>query len=520
MSEEEEDEHKELSEEQEEQEEEENNDNDNKNITNNSNKEEKKTHSYYLSIISNLESEIELEKNKIMPKVEKTKLDEQYELLQNELNKKEEMLKKLQSTNKKQKKALDSLTNRLNEENNKNKENKLIDKEEKAFKSNERKKIKWEENKELDNATKIMKELRMENISLVKLLFENKDYTDNINLGNLNKEMKEQLEKKIEEKRLLTEQLKSHLECKEEQKKLKEEMKTLINQLKDIKSKTQDKKEKIEELELKLNKNYVPYFSLDNFTLINKINQNKNQNKKSIKLNISTPNIHKNKINYKNPDNKKLKLPLILPKEELILTEEFYKKIKKIFNNNEKEYNNLIQKIKSLETKKKKTENRNRNEINEKISRLNSLDEKYKIMNLDEKYSVYNSHILKNKLNVFVTNNQKILRKLKELKKELQNKKNISQKKNGEISQLQNQIKNIKELSGLCKINVEDNNIKKYIEEIKNGKRIKETKKEKSKEETKNDNKLITKVTKDEESIQTDSFYDKNNNIGKKNKKK
>ena len=86
--------------------------------------------------------------------------------------------------------------------------------------------------------------------------------------------------KKIEEKRLLTEQLKSHLECKEEQKKLKEEMKTLINQLKDIKLKTQDKKDKIEELELKLNKNYVPYFSLDNFTLINKINQNKNQNKK------------------------------------------------------------------------------------------------------------------------------------------------------------------------------------------------------------------------------------------------
>ena len=213
-------------------------------------------------------------------------------------------------------------------------------------------------------------------------------------------------------------------------------------------------------------------------------------------------------------------MPLILPKEELILTEEFYKKIKKIFNNNEKEYNNLIQKIKSLETKKKKTENRNRNEINEKISRLNSLDEKYKIMNLDEKYSVYNSHILKNKLNVFVTNNQKILRKLKELKKELQNKKNISQKKNGEISQLQNQIKNIKELSGLCKINVEDNNIKKYIEEIKKGKITKETKIEKSKEETKNDNKLITKVTKDEESIQTDSFYDKNNNIGKKNKKK
>ena len=232
MSEEDEDEHKELSEEQEEQEDEENNDNDNKNITNNSNKEDKKDHSYYLSIISNLQSEIEQEKNKIIPKVEKTKLDEQYELLQNELNKKEEMLKKLQSTNKKQKKALDSLTNRLNEENNKNKENKLIDREEKAFKANERKKIKWEENKELDNATKIMKELRMENISLVKLLFENKDYTDNINLGNLNKEMKEQLEKKIEEKRLLTEQLKSHLECKDEQKKLKEEMKTLINQLK------------------------------------------------------------------------------------------------------------------------------------------------------------------------------------------------------------------------------------------------------------------------------------------------
>ena len=522
MSEEEEDESKDLSEEQEEKEEqEEEEDNDKKNLPNDSNKENKKTHSYYLSIITKLQSEIDSEKKKIKSQVEKKMLNEQYEQLQNELNKKNVMLTKLQATGRKQKKALDDLTSRLNEEDNKNKANKLSEKDENTYKSNERKSIKWEENKELDNATKTMKELRMENIFLVKLLFENKDYTDSINLENLNKEMKEQLDQKTEEKNLLIEQLKSHLECKEEQKQLKEEMKTLINQLKDIKSKIQDKKDKIEELEFQNNKNIISYFSIDNFSKFSEIYRTKNSNKKSIKLNISTPNIHKNQINYNISNNKKIKLPLILPKVETILTEEFYNKVKSNFINDEKGYNDLIQKIKYLETKKKKTENRNRNEINEKIARLNSLDEKYKILNLDKKFSVFNSHILKNQVNVFVINNQKILKKLKDLKKELLDKKIISQKKNEEISQLQKQIKNIRELVGLCKINVEDNNnIKKYIDEIKKAKQKEEKKLAHSKEEIKNNNFIRIKKNKDEESIQPDNFYDKNNNNRKKKKKK
>ena len=527
MSEEEEDESKDLSEEQEEKEEqEEEEDNDKKNLPNDSNKENKKTHSYYLSIITKLQSEIESEKKKMKSQVEKKMLNEQQ--LQNELNKKNVMLTKLQATGRKQKKALDDLTSRLNEEDNKNKANKLSEKDENTYKSNERKSIKWEENKELDNATKTMKELRMENIflvkllfDLVKLLFENKDYTDSINLENLNKEMKEQLDQKTEEKNLLIEQLKSHLECKEEQKQLKEEMKTLINQLKDIKSKIQDKKDKIEELEFQNNKNIISYFSIDNFSKFSEIYRTKNSNKKSIKLNISTPNIHKNQINYNISNNKKIKLPLILPKVETILTEEFYNKVKSNFINDEKGYNDLIQKIKYLETKKKNTEHRNRNEINEKIARLNSLDEKYKILNLDKKFSVFNSHILKNQVNVFVTNNQKILKKLKDLKKELLDKKNISQKKNEEISQLQKQIKNIRELVGLCKINVEDNNnIKKYIDEIKKAKQKEEKKLAHSKEEIKNNNFIRIKKNKDEESIQPDNFYDKNNNRKKKKKKK
>ena len=201
MSEEDEDESKDLSEEQEEKEEqEEEEDNDKKNLPNESNKENKKTHSYYLSIITKLQSEIDSEKKKMKSQVEKKMLNEQYEQLQNELNKKNVMLTKLQATGRKQKKALDDLTSRLNEEDNKNKANKLSEKDENTYKSNERKSIKWEENKELDNATKTMKELRMENIFLVKLLFENKDYTDSINLENLNKEMKEQLDQKTEEK--------------------------------------------------------------------------------------------------------------------------------------------------------------------------------------------------------------------------------------------------------------------------------------------------------------------------------
>jgi len=489
-----------------------------------SNKNEIKTRSYYLSIITKLKSEIEATK-KLNSNTQKTVLQEEYEKLQQDLNQKKSLLEKLIKTNNKQKTAFDSLSNRLNKES--KKINRLIENnenEENNDNVNKRKSVKLEEDKQLDKATKTMKELRMENSSLIKTLFENKDYTDNIDLGNLNKEIKEQLDKKTDEKNSLMKQLKSHIVCIEDQKKLKEEINTLTKNLKATKNNIQEIKDKIDDLLLQ---NNMPFYSFDKArTLniknrINKIN-NTHTSKRIIKINISTPNIHSNKNSLNILKNNKINLPLILnrksPKTDWLLNEDFFKKLKEYFNNNDKEYNDLIEKINLFETKRKKTENRNKNELTQNILKLHSLDEQFRALNIDKKFSIRNSHLLKNKLNVFILEKHKKIKQLQELRKELKNKINISKTKDNEITDLMKQIKSIKDLVSLCQIKVEDNNIKKYIELIQKEQRTKKTFNT-SKEETKNENQISVIKSKNEESIQTDNSFTKIKKIKKKKKK-
>ena len=526
MSDEEEEENKDSSgeqeEENEEEEEEKEKEENNKKIQ--SNKNEIKTRSYYLSILTKLKSEIEATK-KLNSNTQKTVLEEEYEKLQQDLNQKKSLLEKLIKTNNKQKAAFDSLSNRLNKES--KKIDRLIEKEENEENNdnvNKRKSVKLEEDKQLNKATKTMKELRIENSSLIKKLFENKEYTDNINLGNLNKEIKEQLDKKTDEKNSLMKQLKSHIVCIEDQKKLKEEINTLTKNLKETKNNIQEIKDKIDDLLLQ---NNMPFYSFDKArTLniknrINKIN-NTHTSKRIIKINISTPNIHSNKNSLNILKNNKINLPLIFnrksPKTDWLLNEDFFKKLKEYFNNNDKEYNDLIEKINLFETKRKKTENRNKNELTQNILKLHSLDEKFRALNIDKKFSIRNSHLLKNKLNVFILEKHKKIKQLQELRKELQNKINISKTKDNEITDLMKQIKSIKDLVSLCQIKVEDNNIKKYIELIQKEQRTKKTFNT-SKEETKNENQISVIKSKNEESIQTDNSFTKIKKIKKKKKK-
>lgn len=522
MSEEEEEENKDSSGEQVEDNEEEEEENEDNNINKNkSKKSEIKTHSYYLSIIEKLKSEIESTK-KLNSNTEKNILEEEYEKLQEDLNQKKFLLEKLIKTNNKQKNAFDSLSQRLNKES--PKIDKIIENEENHLNNKIAKKtktVKLEEDKQLDKATKTMKELRIENSSLIKKLFENKDYTDNINLGNLNKEIKEQLDQKTDEKNSLMKQLKSHLLCIEEQKKLKEEINTLSKKLKETKNNIQEIKDKYDELLFQNNKSF---FSFDKAKTLNSRHRINNSltSKRIIKINISTPNIHSNINSLNILKNNKINLPLILnrksPKADWILNEDFFKKLKEYFNNNEKEYNDLIEKIKLFENKRKKAENKNKNELTQKILRLHSLDEKFRILNIDKKFSVRNSQLLKNKLNVFILEKHQKIKQIKELQKELQNQINISKTKNNEISDLMKQIKSIKDLVSLCQIKVEDNNIRKYIEHIKKERRTKKAFNT-SLEESKNENKIPIIKSKNEESIQTDNSYTKIKKIKKKKKK-
>ena len=534
MSEEEED-NQDLLQEQEEEEEDDEEKSKKENIKNNIKKVPKQSHSYYISIINQLKKEIESEK-KINSNTKKSELEIEYDELKNELKKKKSILEKLKSTNKKQKSALNILTKRLESGNNKQLEN---DEDDTLEKNNDndmghnkhkiRNNFNSEEDKKLNKAVKTMKNLRIQNDILFKQLYENKDYTDKIILEDLGKEMKGQLDQKNHEKNLLIKQLQSHINCQIERNKLNESINKLTIELKNIKLNIQKSKDKIDDLLLTKNKNInIPNLSYEKNKKIDIISKANNPTApKLIKIiNKSSLNIYSNNSD-KNIIKKKISLPLISIKkyqnDDSFLSEEFTKKLNEQFKDNELDYKTLMKKIKMIETNRKQTENKHKNEINEKNNRLNSLDEKYKLMKIERKLSDQKSHILKSKLNNFTKENKQKIKQIKELEEELKKKNIIFKSKKDEISKLVEQINYIRSLASLSNIKIEDERIKKYVEKIKNEKRLKtienKNKEEEVKNDMKNDKKLETKNTKNEESIQADFSENDTNKNNQKEKK-
>lgn len=534
MSEEEED-NQDLLQEQEEEEEDDEEKSKKENIKNNIKKVPKQTHSYYISIINQLKKEIESEK-KINSNTKKSELEIEYDELKNELKKKKSILEKLKSTNKKQKSALNILTKRLESGNNKQLEN---DEDDNLEKNNDndmghnkhkiRNNFNSEEDKKLNKAVKTMKNLRIQNDILFKQLYENKDYTDKIILEDLGKEMKGQLDQKNHEKNLLIKQLQSHINCQIERNKLNESINKLTIELKNIKLNIQKSKDKIDDLLLTKNKNInIPNLSYEKNKKIDIISKANNPTApKLIKIiNKSSLNIYSNNSD-KNIIKKKISLPLISIKkyqnDDSFLSEEFTKKLNEQFKDNELDYKTLMKKIKMIETNRKQTENKHKNEINEKNNRLNSLDEKYKLMKIERKLSDFQSNILKSKLNNFTKENKQKIKQIKELEEELKKKNIIFKSKKDEISKLVEQINYIRSLASLSNIKIEDERIKKYVEKIKNEKRLKTIENKNKEEEVKNDmkidKKLETKNTKNEESIQADFSENDTNKNNQKEKK-
>ena len=534
MSEEEED-NQDLLQEQEEEEEDEEEKSKKENIKNNIKKVPKQSHSYYISIINQLKKEIESEK-KINSNTKKSELEIEYDELKNELKKKKSILEKLKSTNKKQKSALNILTKRLESGNNKqleNDEDDILEKNNDNDMGHNKHKIRnnfnSEEDKKLNKAVKTMKNLRIQNDILFKQLYENKDYTDKIILEDLGKEMKGQLDQKNHEKNLLIKQLQSHINCQIERNKLNESINKLTIELKNIKINIQKSKDKIDDLLLTKNKNInIPNLSYEKNKKIDIISKANNPTApKLIKIiNKSSLNIYSNNSD-KNIIKKKISLPLISIKkyqnDDSFLSEEFTKKLNEQFKDNELDYKTLMKKIKMIETNRKQTENKHKNEINEKNNRLNSLDEKYKLMKIERKLSDFQSNILKSKLNNFTKENKQKIKQIKELEEELKKKNIIFKSKNDEISKLVEQINYIRSLVSLGNIKIEDERIKKYVEKIKNEKRLKTIENKNKEEEVKNDmkidKKLETKNTKNEESMQVDFPENDTNKNNQKEKK-
>ena len=515
-----------------------NNDNNNikENNENEGNKENKKSEAEFIAQIEGLENEIKLEKA-INNKLKDSINPEEIRKLKDDLNEKNNMLEKLMSTNKKQQSALTLLTRQLVKEN--KKRLKLKSPESQGTKSDDGTERSTKEgtkldainivlkvkDKELFNATNKMNVLKSENEGLKKLLYENEDYNNNINMEDKAKEMSDKIEKSTKEKNLLIKQLKSHKKCIEEQKSYNEQYDNLKEELKDIKKHIQIVRNETQKLINHHQKRII------NISISNKNNiceGYSSQNNKNKIGTCSSPNIHLNKnkkIITNTMGNKKgIILPLItsqtISQNESILTDSFTKKLKEYLGD-EDEYDTLINKISNIEKSRKLIENKHKNELKQFNSQIISLDEQYKLLNCDSKGSNCNIRVLKYKLNTIKGDNRQQSKKFNELKKELFTKSNISKEKDYEISLLIGQINSLRNLANYSNVEIPQDEISNYINKIKQEKIMetnedenendKEKEKEVIKKKDNNDNKNKNKV---EESIQADfpdsDYYNEN----------
>ena len=484
----------------------------------------------YIAQIEELENELNLEKN-INKKIKNNTNNEEILQLKNDLNQKNLMLEKLISTNKKQKSALSLLTKQLDKENKKRLKIKLpgtlIDTErsERTGKKPDAVDIVLKvKDKELSNATIKMNVLKIENDGLKKLLYENEDYNNNINMEDKAKEMNEKIQKYSNEKNLLIKQLKIHKKCIDEQAQYKEQYDNLKLELKQTKSNIHYIISKTFELinNHKKNEKNSLYLGIHSKNDINNSNSNRYNNGT-----ISSPNIHSKKVRIKNQkkiniiDSNKKKgflLPLISSQNysnnqnESILTDSFTKKIKEYLDNDEEEYNTLINKITNIENRRKIIETKHKSELKQFNSQIVSLNEQFQLLNCDKKGTNSNIRVLKYKLNTIKGDNKQHLKKLIELKKELQEKINISKEKDYEISLLIGQINSLRNLANITNIEIPQDDISNYINKIKNEK-IYETNENLENNGDINDNKNKSKI---EESIQAD-FPESDNNTEEEN---
>ena len=502
------------------------------NIQSNSNKNNnnKKIEAEYIAQIEELENEIILEKN-INLKLKGNYNQDEVKKLTNELIEKNSMLEKLISTSKKQKSALNLLTKKLDKENKKrlklkskdilrNDNNDDTDSDKESKKTRAVDIVLKVKDKELFNATNKMNILKSENEGLKKLLFENEDYNNNINMEDKTKEMNDKIVKFSEEKNSLIKQLKFHKKCLEEQKEYNEKYDNLKEELKQIKKDIQ----KVRSQTFKLindnqnrNKNSSSSSNNDNYLYLGLHSQNSiNTNTRYHKGTISTPNIHLNRTKIKNikklnlsKDKKGVVLPLItsqtISQEESILTENFKKKVKDYLDNDEEEYITLINKISNLENSRKIIETKHKSELKQFNSQISSLNEQFQLLNCDSKGSNCNIRVLKYKLNTIKGDNKQHSKRLNELKKELLSKLNISKEKDYEISLLIGQINSLRNLANYSNIEIPKDDINEYIEKIKQEKEteVNDKSEEEKKSNIKNENNYKEK-SKMEESIQAD----------------
>ena len=422
----------------------------------------------HIAMIEGLEDELYIEQYITKSLKKDADFNEEVNKLKTELNNKNNKLEQLKLINKKQENTLIEFRNKLKKEKTMN--NKVIINNENdiKLKNNIREVSKNEamnagiKNKDIDltNVLNKMNLLKKENEDLKKKIYQ---IENNYNSNHNNQNYEDSTQKNIEkikllqtEKRLIEKHLLEHNKCIEEQNLINKEYNNLKNELRLLKLNNQDMKSKIKEFEKKIlnfevndinNSNYINNNNINNLLIKKKNNHNitnrrnpsirnttfsrtlpKVQNKNLLPI-ISIQPLIPNISNYSN--NKQ---------NNSILSEEFLKKIKKYYKENENDYFNLIEKINNIENNIVDNNYSKLKKYNTQIGIIDMIN----MQNFEGKENEEGIKMMNHKLNLLKDENFQQNKKIEELNKHLDNIKNIEKEKENEINALLNKINSMK----------------------------------------------------------------------------
>ena len=424
----------------------------------------------YIAMIEGLEDELYIEQYITKSLKKDADFNEEVNKLKTELNNKNNKLEQLKLINKKQENTLIEFRNKLKKEKTMN--NKVIINNENdiKLKNNNLKEVSKNEamnggikNKDTDltNALNKMNLLKKENEDLKKKIYQiensyNSNHNNNPNYEDSTQKNLEKIKLLQTEKRLIEKHLIEHNKCIEEQNLINKEYINLKNELRSLKINNQEIKSKIKEFEKK-----ILNFEINDINNSNYINNNINSLliKKKNNYNATnrrTPSIRNTTFSKTLPkvQNKNL-LPIIsiqplIPnisnysnnkQNNSILSEEFIKKIKKFFNDNESEYFNLIKKINNIENNLSVDNNYTKlKKYNTQIGIIDNIS----VLNLEGKENEEGLKMMNHKLNLLKDENFQQNKKIEELNKHLNNIKHIEKEKENEINTLLNKINSMK----------------------------------------------------------------------------
>ena len=430
----------------------------------------------YIAMIEGLEDELYIEQYITKSLKKDPDFNEEVNKLKNELVNKNNKLEQLKLINKKQENTLIEFRAKLKKEKTMN--NKVIINNGTNDKLNNNINLREvSKNEAMNNAIKNkdsdltnvlnkMNLLKKENEDLKKKIYQIENNYNSIHNNNSNQNYEDNTQKNLEkikflqtEKRLIEKQLIEHNKCIEEQNLINKEYNNLKNELRLLKINNQEIKTKIKEFEKKILN--IEINDINNMNIINSNNITNLIHKKKNKNNISnrrTPSIRNTTFSKTLPkvQNKNL-LPIISiqpliqnisnysnnnSNNKSILSEEFLKKIKNYFNENENDYFNLIEKINNIENYNINFDS-NYTQLKKFNTQVGILD-KINLLNLDGKENEGGIKIMNHKLNLLKDENIQQNKKIEELNKHLDNIKHIEKEKDNEINALLNKINSMK----------------------------------------------------------------------------